>query len=58
MMLLRLQAICGRNDYRVAAEDTIRASVPWMRQVPTGVFQMFLAIDFRESGSPLLSGAR
>jgi uncharacterized protein len=43
MLLLRLQTILGRTDYRAAAEDAIRACAPWMRQVPTAVFQLFLA---------------
>jgi hypothetical protein len=46
MLLLRLQAISGRDDYGVAAEGEIRAFVPWMRQVPSGVFQLLLAVDF------------
>jgi uncharacterized protein len=58
LLLLRLHAILGRNDYRLAAEDAIRACAPWMHQIPTGVFQLLLAIDFRESDSPLVSGAK
>ncbi len=52
MLLLRLHVITGRDDYRVAAAGAIRASVAWMRQVPSGVFQLLLAIDLEESASP------
>ena len=45
MLLLRLQAIAAGHDYRAAAEAAIRACDAWMRQVPTGVFQLLLAID-------------
>ncbi|MFZ1935868.1 MAG: thioredoxin domain-containing protein [Thermoguttaceae bacterium] len=55
MLLLRLQAICGRDDYLVAAEKAIRAFAPWMRLAPTGVFQFLLAIALRESDSPLVA---
>ena len=33
MLFLRLHAICRRDDYRAAAEATLRACLPWMRQV-------------------------
>jgi len=55
MLLLRLQAVCGRDDYLVAAEKAIRAFAPWMRQMPTGVFQLLLVIALRESDSPLVT---
>ena len=42
-LLVRLRAICGRDDYRAAAEATLRACSAWMRQVPTGTFQLLLA---------------
>ena len=45
MLLLRLQAIAGRDDYRIAAERALRACAPWMRQVPMGVFQLSLAVE-------------
>jgi uncharacterized protein YyaL (SSP411 family) len=48
MLLLRLQAIFVGDHYRTAAESAFRACFPWMRQVPTGVFQLFLALDMRE----------
>ena len=45
MLLLRLQAVTAGHDYRVAAEAAIRACDAWMRQVPTAVFQLLLAIE-------------
>ena len=45
MLFLRLHAICRRDDYRAAAEATLRACLPWMRQAPTGTFQLLLATD-------------
>ncbi len=53
MLLLRLQAISGGDDYRVAAEAAFRACFAWMRQVPTGAFQLLLAMDLLQS-SPRL----
>jgi uncharacterized protein len=47
MLFWRLHAILDNDDYRVAAENTIRACAAWMRQMPTGVFQLFLAMDLR-----------
>lgn len=43
MLLLRLQVIAGRDDYRIAAEKALRGCAAWMQQVPAGVFQLFLA---------------
>ena len=50
MLFLRLHAICHRDDYRAAAEATLRWCSPWMQQMPTGTFQLLLAMDlmFRE----------
>jgi uncharacterized protein YyaL (SSP411 family) len=48
MLFYRLQRICHRDDYRVAAEATLRACFVWMRRVPTGTFQLLLAMDLRE----------
>ena len=45
MLLLRLARITGRDDYRAVAQATLRACYPWMRQVPTGTFQLFQALD-------------
>jgi hypothetical protein len=45
MLLARLSAIAGRNDCRTAAEATLGACLPWMRQVPTGTFQLLLTLD-------------
>ena len=47
MLLLRLQAISGGDGYRIAAEAALRACLARMRQVPTGVFQLLLAMDLR-----------
>ncbi len=55
MHLLRLHAVLGRDDYRTAADNALRASAPWMRQVPTAVFQLLLVVNVRESSSPLIS---
>jgi uncharacterized protein len=48
MLLRRLYAATGRDEYRVAAENTLRACAARMRQIPTGVFQLFLAVDCLE----------
>jgi uncharacterized protein YyaL (SSP411 family) len=48
MLLLRLQAIAAGHDYRMAADATIRACDAWMRQAPTGVFQLLLAMSAGE----------
>ena len=48
MLLLRLAAH-GRGEYRTAAEATFQACGPWMRQTPTGVFQLWLAMDSARS---------
>jgi uncharacterized protein YyaL (SSP411 family) len=48
MLLLRLQAIATGHDYRMAADAAIRACDAWMRQAPTGVFQLLLAMSARE----------
>ena len=44
-LFCRLQRICRRDDYRGAAEATLRACFAWMRQVPTGTFQLLLAME-------------
>jgi hypothetical protein len=46
-LFYRLQRICHRDEYRSAAETTLRACFAWMRQVPTGTFQLLLAMDLR-----------
>ncbi len=43
--LLRLAKLCGRNDYRVAAEAALSASVPIMERVPLAAGQMLLVAD-------------
>ena len=45
MLLVRLAAVTGRDDDRAAAEATLRACAPWMRQAPTGTFQLLLTAD-------------
>jgi uncharacterized protein YyaL (SSP411 family) len=45
MLLARLAAVTGRDDDYAAAEATLRACAPWMRQVPTGTFQLLLTAD-------------
>jgi uncharacterized protein YyaL (SSP411 family) len=52
MLLYRLQRICHRDDYRVAAEATLRACFAWMRQAPTGTFQLLLAMDLGDNDPP------
>jgi uncharacterized protein YyaL (SSP411 family) len=47
-LFYRLHRICHRDEYRNAAEATLRACFAWMRQVPTGTFQLLLAMDFQE----------
>jgi uncharacterized protein YyaL (SSP411 family) len=47
-LFYRLQRIGRCEDYRLAAEATLRACFAWMRQVPTGTFQLLLAMDLRE----------
>jgi uncharacterized protein len=44
-LLLRLPAISAGDRYGAAAEAALRACSGWMRQVPTGVFQLLLARD-------------
>ena len=43
--LLRLARQTGRDDYRHAAEETLRASVAWMERASLGVGQLLLALD-------------
>jgi hypothetical protein len=45
MLLLRLHTISGRDEYRAAADSTLRTLLPWMRQMPTGTFQLLLALN-------------
>jgi uncharacterized protein YyaL (SSP411 family) len=45
MLLARLRAVCGRDDYGAAAEATLRACFSWMQPAPTGTFQLLLAAD-------------
>jgi uncharacterized protein len=55
MLLVRLATIVGRDDYRAAAEATLGACLPWMRQVPTGTFQLLLTLDAMSHADPLVS---
>ena len=57
-LFYRLHRIGRREDYRAAAEATLRACFAWMRQVPTGTFQLLLAMDLREQGTARPSAAR
>jgi hypothetical protein len=43
MLLLRLQGHSADNRYGAAAAAALRACSGWMRQVPTGTFQLLLA---------------
>jgi uncharacterized protein len=45
MLLLRLHAVTGRDDYRAAAEAALRTLLPWMQQMPTGTFQLLSALE-------------
>ena len=42
---LRLARHTGRDDYRRAAEETLRASMAWMERATLGVGQLLLALD-------------
>ncbi len=44
MLFLRLASAAARDDYRTAGEATLHACLPWMRQAPTGTFQLLLAL--------------
>ena len=43
--LLRLARHTGRDDYRQAAEETLRVSVGWMERASLGAGQLLLALD-------------
>ncbi len=43
--LLRLARHTGRDDYRRAVEETLRASMPWMERASLGVGQLLFALD-------------
>ena len=43
--LLRLARHAGREDYRRAAEETLRVSIDWMERSPLGVGQLLLVLD-------------
>jgi uncharacterized protein len=45
MLLLRLERICNREDYRKTAYDTLRAGADFMRQFPRGTCQMLAVLD-------------
>ena len=47
-LLMRLAAISVDAKYRTAAEATLRACFARMRQMPTGTFQLLLAMDLRQ----------
>ena len=44
-VLLQLDAILSREDYRKAAERTILSCLPVMRAAPTATFQLLLAAE-------------
>ena len=43
--LLRLARHTGRDDYRRAAEETLRVSSDWMQRASLGAGQLLLALD-------------
>lgn len=43
-LLMRLYAVTGCDDYRAAAEATLRWCSPWMQQMPTATFQLLLTM--------------
>ena len=45
VLLLRLADLCGRDDYRQAACDALRACQGVLQQFPTAVGQLLLALD-------------
>ena len=44
MLFLRLARLCGREEYREAALNTLRAGAVYMRQFPAGTCQMLSAL--------------
>jgi len=42
---LRLARHTGRDDYRRAVEETLRASIGWMERAPLGAGQLLLVLD-------------
>jgi uncharacterized protein len=56
MLLLRLQAVRPGKQYGAAAQTALRACQAWMRQAPTGVFQLLLAAEMWNGASPLPLG--
>jgi uncharacterized protein len=46
LLLLRLHSISNDDKYRTAAYDALGACHSLMRETPTGVFQLLLAMDF------------
>jgi uncharacterized protein YyaL (SSP411 family) len=48
LALLRLSAICGRPDWRDAAEKTLRLSAQKLHQLPQAVPHLLSALDFAQ----------
>ncbi len=48
LALLRLSAICGRADWRAAAEGTLRLFAQKLHQYPQAVPHLLLALDFTQ----------
>ncbi len=54
-VLLKLARLCGRDDYRSAAERTLKTFVHLMNEHPTATGQMLLALDFHVGPTPELA---
>ena len=52
LALLRLAKLTGRQDLLAAAESTLRAAAPLMRQSPRAMGQMLLALDLFVGPTP------
>ena len=54
LLLVRLAWVCHRDDYRAAAERTLKLYRPLMREVPLGSGVLLTALNdwFAESASP------
>ncbi|MDD4268539.1 MAG: thioredoxin domain-containing protein [Pirellulaceae bacterium] len=52
--LLRLAKLCGRDDYREAAEGALEAAAPVMQRAPQASGQMFAALDMLLGKTPEL----
>lgn len=52
--LLRLARLTGRDDYRAAAEEAMRAVLPIAERAPLAAAQMLIALDFYLGPTPEL----